>query len=203
MLIVLSGIDGCGKTLQVNLLQRRLTEEGFTSVVTKAYDDMAKVACRPFIESWTDDVAITFLFQALHAQQHAVTLEALKKADVVIADRWDESYLAYHGNFGFLAGQEDLRAMLNKLAFRELVPDFGFVIEVPVEVARRRRESRGAQERFEDRSDDYYRRIQETYCDIAGRRGWSILDGTKTPAEIHAEILRVLAEKLHSMERPS
>jgi len=53
MFITITGIDGCGKTLQVDMLQAWLKRNGRPSIVTKAYDDMAKLACRP--------VTVTFL----------------------------------------------------------------------------------------------------------------------------------------------
>lgn len=192
MLIAISGIDGCGKSLQVELLEKWLKEMGKSLVVVKAYDDIAKLALRPFIEKWTDDTAIMFLFQAMHAQQYAAATEAIEQGRIVIADRWDESYLAYHRNFGFLSEQDDIRCTLNSLAFRGKIPDAGFIIEVPAEIARKRRESRGKLERFEDRPDDYFELVQCTYCEIALERGWKVLDGTRTPQAIHEEIAATL-----------
>lgn len=193
MLITISGIDGCGKSLQVDMLQSWLKRHGKKSVVTKAYDDTAKLACRPFIDNWTDDVAIMFLFQALHAQQYADTVQALKKGFVVVADRWDESFLSYHQNFGFLSNQEEIRALLNRIAFREHLPEKGFLIEVPVHVAERRRQLRGKVEKLEDRSSEYYEAIQKTLLDISLERKWTILNGTNTPEEIHLEIVNSLS----------
>lgn len=191
-LISISGIDGCGKSLQVQMLRDWLKKQGVDVVVVKAYDDMAKIICRPFVEEWTDDVAIMFLFQALHAQQYSLAINALEQGFVVIADRWDESYLAYHQNFGFLSSSEKSRSLLNKLAFRGKVPDIGFIIYLPPEIARRRRESRGKMDRFEDRTDEYYTAVQETYLAIAREREWHILDGTQTPQQIHEEITVVI-----------
>jgi len=189
MLISMSGIDGCGKTMQVQMLEDWFKGRCKKVTVVKAYDDMAKVACLPFMESWTDDTAIMFLFQALHAQQYALTIAALESGCVVIADRWDESYLAYHQNFGILSARTETRNILNNLAFRGRVPDIGFIIEVPPAVARHRRASRGKMERFEDRPDEYYELVQRSYRDIATQREWHILDGTKTPQAIHQEII--------------
>lgn len=189
MLITITGIDGCGKSLQVDMLHTWLKKNSRPCIITKAYDDMAKLACRPFIDTWTDDTAIMFLFQALHAQQYADTLQALQKGFIVIADRWDEAFLAYHQNFGFLSCQEKIRVLLNQLAFRKHLPEKGFLIKVSAEVAKRRRENRGKVEKLENRSDEYYEVIQQTLLDISLERNWSILDGTKTPKEIHEEIV--------------
>ena len=189
MFITISGIDGCGKSLQVDMLQSWLKRNGRKSIVTKAYDDTAKLACRPFIDNWTNDVAIMYLYQALHAQQYADTVQALKKGFVVIADRWDESFLAYHQNFGFLSNQGELRTLLNKIAFQEHLPEKGFLIEVPVHIAEKRRRLRGKLEKLEDRPSEYYEIIQKTFIEISLERNWTILNGTKTPEEIHLEIV--------------
>jgi dTMP kinase len=196
MLISISGIDGCGKTLQVQMLDDWMRKQDINAIVVKAYDDIAKATCRLLMDHWTDDTAIMFLFQALHAQQYTTAIQALKQGLYVIADRWDESYLAYHQNFGFLSSLEQTRTMLNNLAFHEKIPDIGFIITVKPEIARKRRESRGTIDRFEDRSDEYYSIVQETYLSIAQARGWLILDGTQTPKQIHEEIIRVLQEKI-------
>lgn len=198
MLISFSGIDGCGKTLQIKLLKAWLKQNGKPCFIAKAYDDMAKVILRPYMETWTDDTAIMFLFQALHAQQHAVTAKALSEGNIVVADRWDESYFAYHENFGFLADRPAIREQLNSLAFHDTLPDIGFVIEVPPKIARRRRESRGQIERFEDRSDHYYQTVQSSYRKIALERNWVILNGIKTPEKIHREIIEMLGQTILS-----
>jgi thymidylate kinase len=177
------------------MLQAWLKKRGRPSIVTKAYDDMAKLACRPFIDTWTDDTAIMFLFQALHAQQYADTLQALQKGLIVIADRWDETFLAYHQNFGFLSQQEETRVLLNRLAFHEHLPENGFLIKVPVNVAKRRREARGKVEKLEDRPGEYYEAIQQTLIGISLERNWNILDGTKTPIEIHEEIVNSIGSQ--------
>lgn len=193
MLIVISGIDGSGKTLQVQMLKNWYTEHEVPASAIKAYDEHAKNICRPFINSWMDETAIMFLFQALHAEQYAQTIAALKKGEVVIADRWDESYLAYHQSFGELAHEPALRQKINELAFRGRLPDVGFLIDIPPHIARSRRTSRGSMERFENRPDEYYQVIQSSYRAIAIERKWCILDGTKTPLEIHHSITSVLS----------
>lgn len=189
MLIVISGIDGCGKSTQVSLLKEWFVTNGKSVLVTKAYDDAAKKICKPWLDSWTDDLAIMFLFQALHSVQYAKSDEALNQGKVVIADRWDESYLAYHSCYGPLASQPDLRRSLNSMAFRSRVPDKGFLIEIPLAIAKERRESRGRMGPLEDRPSKYFTRLRDGYRQIAEERGWHIVDGSKTAAEIHSDIL--------------
>lgn len=195
-LFVITGIDGCGKSTQINLLANWLRSKKVSVFVSKAYNCEAKVILRTYINNWDSDLAIMFLFQALHAQQYAETIRALNDGKVVLADRWDESYLAYHSNFGELSEDDNLLKMLNHLAFKDLLPNLGFLITVPVEVARKRRKLRGKIERFESRPDEYFDLIQKTYISIARERGWHIIDGGQSETVIHAKIIEIINEKL-------
>jgi len=193
---VITGIDGCGKTTQINLLSSHLSKNKHAAKVTKAYDNEAKITLRNYINSWTNSNAITFLFQALHAQQYSDTIEALNEGKIVLADRWDESYLAYHSNFGDLSLDSDLRLRLNQMAYNDLLPNLGFVLKVPVQIARERRKVRGSFGRFEGQSDEYYEILQSTYLKIAEERGWHILDGTESEENLHKSILEIVMASL-------
>ncbi len=195
-LIVITGIDGCGKSTQIGMLSSWLTKNKHSVKITKAYDNEAKIVLRGYMNNWTNDNAIMFLFQALHAQQYTDASEALKSGHVVLADRWDESYLAYHSNFGELSADEDLRSKLNQLAFKGLTPDLGFVLKISPEVAHERRRLRGHFERFESRSDDYFGVIQSAYLQIANQRGWHIINGMLSADEIHEIIKKEIKNHL-------
>ena len=196
MFIAISGIDGAGKTVQVQLLRKELIRRGHTVEIIKAYDDDVKLLCKPLIDRFSDPMAIMFLFQALHAQQFRNAVEALERGTTVIADRWDESYLGYHTNFGILANQEDTRNMLNEVAFRGLVPDIGITLKLPVQTARLRREGRGFAGEFDAPSDDHFHRLQSIYVSIATQRGWTVLDGSGSRLEVRRRIMEVVEPML-------
>lgn len=195
-LIVITGIDGCGKTTQINLLSRYLLKKKCDVTISKAYDNEAKITLRNYMNSWTNSNAITFLFQALHAQQYSCTVEALNQGKIVLADRWDESYLAYHSNFGELSFDDDLRLKLNRMAYNDLLPDLGFVLKLPVQTARERRRTRGNFGRFDGQSDEYYEILQSAYLKIAEEREWHILDGTESEENLHQSILKIVMKNL-------
>lgn len=113
-----------------------------------------------------------------------------------MADRWDESYLAYHSNFGDLSFDSDLRLRLNQMAYNNLLPNLGFVLKVPVQTARERRKIRGHFGRFEGQSDEYYEILQSAYLKIAEEREWHILDGTESEENLHKSILEIVMASL-------
>lgn len=196
MLLVVSGIDGCGKSTQVSLLAGWLRNIGVPVFLSKAYNDEAKAILRQYINNWNSEEAIMFLFQALHSQQYFESVSAINRGYTVIADRWDESYLAYHSNFGELSRNEKLLSDINRLAFQDLLPDLGFLITIPVDLAEKRRKFRGKIERFESRSLEYFNIIQKKYLSIAKDRGWYIIDGTRNEEEVHAEIISIVQKRI-------
>lgn len=190
MLICLTGIDGCGKGTQKELLRVHLQNMGKSVFMSKAYGDAEKECFSAFVEYWTQE-SILFLFQALHVEQRVRVEKALTRGEVVVADRWDESYLAYHSTHGILSLDPFLRDQLNRIAFAGIIPDFTFFLDVSVEQARQRLLSRGM-DFFDSLSSEYHNTMRNEYLNIATTRNWIILDGTKPHLEIHREILRVL-----------
>lgn len=190
MLICLTGIDGCGKGTQKELLRAHFQNAGKAVFMSKAYGDAEKECFSAFIEYWTQE-SILFLFQALHVEQRVKAEKALGRGDIVIADRWDESYLAYHSTHGILSSDPCLRDQLNKIAFAGIFPDVTFFLDVSVEQARKRLLSRGM-DFFDRLSSDYHSTMRNEYLSIATARKWIIIDGTNPALDIHKEILRMI-----------
>ncbi len=187
MIINLTGIDGCGKGTQKVLLSQKFKSEGKRVFLSKAYGDAEKETFSPFIQ-WWHQTSILFLFQALHTQQRFEALEAEEKGDIVISDRWDDSYHAYHRNFGILADDPELRAELNKIAFDGRSPDITFLLDVPLEVAQNRMDVRG-RDFFDKHPLSYHKAMLDEYHALAGERGWIIINAEKPVGEIHKDIV--------------
>lgn len=190
MIICITGIDGCGKGTQKELLATRLQNAGKTVFLSKAYGDAEKECFSAFMEYWSQE-SILFAFQALHVEQRVRAKRAEARGEIVIADRWDESYVAYHTAYGILENDPTLRDRLNEIAFAGIVPDHTFFLDVSVEEAEKRLVTRGM-DFFDKRGVEYHNTMRSQYLRIAAERGWSILDGGKSAVAIHHEILKVL-----------
>jgi dTMP kinase len=194
MHIVISGVDGSGKGTQCQLLKYALEEKGYSIQITKAYGDTEKEAFAPFVQYW-DDLAITLLFQALHRQQYVDTQVALQKGRIVISDKWDDPYEAYHRQFGLLAKDSYLRNALSLLAFEGSEPDLGFVLDVPFEITEPRMRIRG-KDFFDKKDVSFHQAMRNGYLAIASERNWVVLDGSKSSTTIHEEILNHILTSL-------
>lgn len=191
MLISFTGIDGCGKGTQIELLTEHLEDMGEDVAVSKAYGDREKELFSIFMRKW-DQKAILFLFQAFHVKQCKKAKRNLEKGKMVVADRWDESYLAYHSTHGILSEDPELREQLNKIAFEGIVPDETFLIDVSIETARERMSARGS-DFFDELPDPYHLTMREQYKKIVREREGHIIDGEQSIEEIHNEIIKHLS----------
>lgn len=198
MLITFEGIDGCGKSTQAERLAValcaagrevvRVREPGGTAlgerVRTLLLDPGMRVA----------PVAELMLFSAARAQLvEEVVRPALAAGTVVVADRFFDSTTAYQGGGRALFETDWLDAFHARVT-GGLVPDRTYILDVPLDVARARRAGR-ADDRMEAGGSDFFARVRAAYLGLAARHPERavVLDGTRPPDDLHAEILRDIA----------
>jgi dTMP kinase len=187
MLISFVGIDGSGKSTQIEYFQNYLKKCNRDVFFSKAYGPDERKQFEVFIERCSQE-SVLFIFQALHTEQRIKVVNAINDGKIVIADRWDETYEAYHSTFGILSDKETLRNELNTIAFNNIKPDLTFFIDTPVEVAMSRCSNRGA-DFFDKKPKEYHENIRNKMAKMAVLYDWVVIDGTKDPLAMHAEII--------------
>lgn len=193
-LFCITGIDGCGKGTQIQLLECRLEEHEIDVRVVKAYGEAEKESLSHFMRTW-EDMTITFIFQGLQRQQYVDALHYLKKGCVVLADRWDESFRAYHRLYGTLSKNRSVRNALRDLTFENKIPEVTFMLDISIEEANRRMVARGM-DYFDSKGYKYHLAMRKQYLEIANERNWFIIDGSKTQKEIHEIIYDEVAKRV-------
>lgn len=181
--VVIEGPEGAGKSTLVRALADRLQAEGRPAVTVREPGGTAVAeAAREVALKFPHDMAPAaelFLFLAARADLvHRVVRPALEAGDVVVADRFDLSTLAYQVAGAGLPYEEVAQAI--RLATGGLVPDVTLVLDIPVEVGReRQRVARKVQDRFERQDDAFHRRVLEAYRQARGP-GVVHLDATQS-----------------------
>lgn len=136
-LITFCGLDGCGKTSMIRMLNQKLKEKDIPVFVTKQpTDEMRKSKIfRTFMDD-SDHSAYEYrslsLMAAADRIQHAnkMILPALRQGRVVISDRYIYSCLANLRARGYGADE-----WIYEIAKEIPQPDLAFFLDVPVETA--------------------------------------------------------------------
>lgn len=169
-LIVLEGIEGVGKSTQLQLLRQHLVSRGFAATVlrepggTPAGDVIRRLVLDP--GNQVDQRTEALLFMASRAQLVAdVIRPALSRGEFVLLDRFFLSTYAYQ-----VAGRglpEDQVRSANALATGGLVPDLTLLLDLAPTTALARAASRSAHDRIEQSGAAFYDRVRKAFVAFA------------------------------------
>ena len=210
-LISFEGLDGAGKTTQIALLEQWLLSRQVSYVLTRepggtplGIEIRQLLLHRPDLQ--ITPLAEAFLFQADRAQHFAqLILPALAEGKLVITDRCFDASIAYQG-YARGVGVE-LVERLSMLATQGHVPDLTILLDLdPSQVHERTDGSRDKsvqreeQTRFDVEAEDFHRRVQEGFRLLARTHPERIkvVDASRTPEEIHREIVALVEHLLES-----
>lgn len=191
MFISLEGLDGSGKSTQLERLRDALTAAGREVVATRepGGTELGELVRKlvlegPDMTGWAE----ALLYATARAQLVAEVIRpALARGAVVISDRYIDSSLAYQGIGRDLGVERVLE--LNLTIVGGLLPDRTFLLLVDAEAAAARQ---GAQrDRIEREQLGFHQVVDAAYRDLAAR--WPerivMLDGSRPVDELAAEIL--------------
>ncbi len=169
----LEGIDGSGKTTQLEKLADRIGREGFEVVKlrepggAKISESIREILLNPAYKGVMDDKTELLLYNAARAQVIAeIVKPALAAGKVVIADRFAWSTLAYQGYGRKIA--PSLVERLTEITCGDCFPAFTAILDISVERSQLRMKNRGAApDRMESERRDFFERVQKGYRAIA------------------------------------
>lgn len=175
--ITLEGIEGCGKTTQLQRLARRLEVKGHKITVTREPGGCPIADQIRNILLDADNRAIVpmtelLLYAAARAQHvREVIAPVLGEGGIVLCDRFTDATIAYQGYGRKL--DLDVINRLNELATAGIRPDMTILLDCEAETGLNRAISRinstkGArEERFELESLQFHNRVRDGYLELA------------------------------------
>jgi dTMP kinase len=203
--ITFEGIDGSGKTTQIKLLDKYLTDKGFDVVLTREPggtalgDEIRDILLNPKNKGMSSR-AETLLFQASRAQLvKKVIKPALENGKIVICDRFFDSTIAYQGAARGLGVKEILEMSL--WATSGLVPDLTFLITLNVEICEQRMKTQLKKpDRIENEKNEFKEKISRGYLDVAEifKKRFEIIDGHMEIEDIFSIIKQKVEVLLNS-----
>jgi dTMP kinase len=171
MFFSFDGIDGGGKSTQLELFAHWLREQG-REVVTCRDPGSTRLgeAVRGILLDPANSIARRaemLLYMAARAQLvEEVIRPALEAGKTVVSDRFLLSNVVYQGHAGGLSVAELWE--IGRVATGGLSPDLTFVLDLPLEAAAARMNR--DLDRMERQGDDFRRRLRQGFLDEAARR---------------------------------
>ena len=200
--ITFEGIEGCGKTTQIKLLNEYLQGKGFKTILTREPggttigDKIRQILLDPANKKM-HPLTELLLYGASRAQHvEELIRPALSEGKIVLCDRYSDSTTAYQGAARRV--DKKILASLDAIATSGLVPDITIVVDVAPTVGLSRVAGRGAPDRFEQETLAFHERVRQGYLTLAkgNPKRVKIVDGSKEIEEVHGEIIKVIEKFL-------
>ena len=199
MFISFEGIDGCGKTTQLHLLNDYLTKLGYSVVaVREPGGTNVSEKIREILLDNRNNICKTaelLLFEAARAElSYSIIEPSLAKGSFVLSDRFIDSTLAYQGY-----GREldiDSINILNAIATKTLVPDITFYFQLSLSIAKKRFEQNKL-DRIEQSGDIFLQKVIDGFDTIALNNSTRVvvIDAAQSIDDIFNNIIRILVDK--------
>lgn len=168
--ITFEGIDGCGKSTQLDAVYDFLTSKGYKCIKTREPGalELGKKIREILLHhnGIVSDKCEMFLFLA-DRSQHIDTLirPSVEKGMVVLCDRHTDSTIAYQG---YGRGQDVEKLIeLNNIATDGMKPDLTFLFDVDTETGAKR--AGNNPDRMEASGKEFFSRVRQGYLSLAKR----------------------------------
>lgn len=205
MFITFEGIEGCGKTTQMRLVETWLRQRGVPCVSTRepGGTDFGRALRSVLLDPGGADrtpMPELLLYLADRVQNlDQVVGPATRAGQWVLCDRYHDATLAYQGNARGIP-LEDIHALAKILKIR--TPDRTVLFDLDVVTSLRRARARNrsdqsleAESRFEQEAVDFHERVRVGYLALAGAdpERFSVIDASGNKAEVHKRVVSVLS----------
>ena len=197
-LITFEGIDGSGKTTQINLLEKKFIEAGYSFIILRepGGTDLSEKIRKILLDRnnmQLSSITESLLFVAARSQlMSEKILPALKKDQLVICDRFMDSTVAYQG-YGRELDKKIIN-QLNEFATNTLIPDLTFIFDVdPLEAKNRLKDKDN--DRMESLDLDFYNKVRNGYLEIAkfNQQRCNLINcSNKTIMDIHLKLVEII-----------
>ncbi len=192
MFFVFDGVDGAGKTTQLEMFVKWLKDQNHDVVTCKdpGSTELGERIRSVLLGDHQTPISMRaemMLFTTARTQLiQEIVKPALERGKTVVLDRYVFSTVVYQGHAGDLDPEEIWT--INRIATENVFPDATFILDVPVEVAAKRLGD--TLDRMESRGNEYFEKVRKGFIEEVKRwpNGVELVDATKNPDEIQTDI---------------
>ena len=200
--ISFEGIDGSGKSTQIQKLSKFLETLGFDVIITRepggsvGGEEIRSLLLQGDVDRWSAETEILLFTAARRDHLERIILPALEHGKVVICDRFTDSTRMYQGMRG--PNLRNLVDMLNEKIIN-CDPDLTVIIDIDPQISLKRAKSRETvEERFEDFGVEMQLKMRQGFIELA--REFSnrieVVDGQQSVDNLTHDICTIVKARL-------
>jgi dTMP kinase len=200
LFITFEGMEGCGKTTQIQRLEKFLTDHEIPVLFTlePGGTGIGSNIRRVLLDTENKNIAPLaelLLYEADRAQHIEEMIKpALNEGKWVVCDRFFDATVAYQGS----ARGQDMKLIrfLNEKVTQGIRPNLTFLLDCPVQTGLKRALRRNlsvhddGQDRFEKEKEQFHHKVREGYLVLArqNKKRFKVIDATRSVEEMALEI---------------
>ena len=195
LFIALEGIDGSGTTTHTRLLGNWLVKKGLEVMQThEPTGYRIGRLLREILRDTSVPPAVDALLFAADRVDHTIhrIQPALDQGKIVITDRYIESSVAYQSSSGL---QKEWVLALNQFA---LQPNLTILLDIPPEVALRRKRKPKPKEKFEQVA--FLTKVRQVFLNRAEEQGFTIINAEQSIKEVQNQIQKLVEPLLRNFK---
>lgn len=194
MFITFEGIEGSGKSTQIQMLKEFFEKKSLKAFFTKepGSSEIGKEIRSILLNKENKiypqtEIFLIFADRVQHVQE--IIKPNLNEGKIVVSDRYYDSSVAYQGQ----------REGISKIEIYELIenldlptPDITFLLDLPANVGLKRAKNRASLDRFESEEISFHEGVRQNYLDLQEQNFQRIvkIDATQSPIEIFSNIIK-------------
>lgn len=207
--ITFEGIEGCGKSTQIKILDDYLRLRGHTTVLTREpggtpIGEKIRQVLLNAQHQEMKPLTELLLYAAGRCQHvHQIIAPALEAGKIVLCDRYADATEAYQGAARGI--DKKFLHTLHQLATENLKPDLTILLDCPVEIGLKRTQERESEvvgqanlDRFEKEAFDFHERVRQGYLKIAQAEPQrvKVVSGMEDVQKVHEKIVEEVMRKI-------
>lgn len=197
--ITVEGIEGVGKTTNIDFIHQQLQAAGRDVVLTREpggtplAEAIRGLLLDPAYTGMDSTCELQLMFAARAEHLARVVWPALEQGQWVLCDRFTDATYAYQG--GGRGIDSGVIARLEELVQGDFRPDLTLLLDVPVEIGLARASKRGALDRFEQEKVAFFERVRNAYLEMAQRSPdrYRVIDASLPLNDVQNQIAAILS----------
>ena len=198
-LITFEGIEGSGKSTQLNEVYKFLKKRKIKCIKTREpggtrlAEKIRKLIIKD-LKNNEDNLTELLLLFAARSNHFLKIKKLIKKGYLVLCDRYIDSTYAYQH---YEQGQDlKLINFLQNLISKKSFPKITFFIDIPVKTSKLRVKGRGRLDRFDQYGEKKLNKLRKSFINLTKKHNRIIkIDGTKNKKDITIQIVNYLIKK--------